>query len=56
MVAAVLAVLAGLVLALLITALLDHRDVEPIGYAIYGAGALIAAGTAVVLWGKAIDR
>lgn len=55
-VSAVLAIAAGLVLAALITAVVQGRDVEPIGVVLYGIAALIAAGVAVVLWAKAIDR
>jgi drug/metabolite transporter (DMT)-like permease len=55
-VSALLAVVAGLVLALLVTAVADGRDISFAGYAVYILGTLIAGGTAIALWSKALKR
>ncbi|MFL5846671.1 MAG: hypothetical protein ACJ762_18465 [Solirubrobacteraceae bacterium] len=55
-VSALLALVAGLLMALVVTAVTDGRDVEIVGYVLYVGGALIAAGTAAVLWSKTLKR
>ena len=55
-VSAVLAVVSGVVIAGLIVALTGNDDLNMGWFAVFALGALVAAGAAVVLWAKAIDR
>jgi hypothetical protein len=55
-VSGLLAIVAGLVLAGLVTALLDGRDIRVVWFVVFAVGALAAAGAAVVLWAKALTR
>ena len=51
-VAAVLAVLSGVVISGLIVALTGEDDSDMLWFAVFRAAALLAAGTAVVLWAR----
>ena len=55
-VSAVLAVASGVVIAGLIVALTGEGEVKLGWFVVFALGALVAAGAAVVLWAKAIDR
>jgi hypothetical protein len=55
-VSALLAIVAGLVIAGLVTAVVDDRDIHVVWFVVFAVGALIAAGASVVLWAKALTR
>ena len=55
-VSALLAIVAGLVLAMLLTAVIEDREIRVVWFVVFAVGALAAAGTSVVLWGKAVRR
>lgn len=43
-------------MAALITAVIDDREIRPLGFTAFAVGALIAAVTALVLWNKSLRR
>ncbi|MEO6496159.1 MAG: hypothetical protein ABIO51_01620 [Solirubrobacteraceae bacterium] len=55
-VSALLAIVAGLVLAMLLTAVIEDREIRVVWFVVFAIGALTAAGTSVVLWGKTVRR
>jgi hypothetical protein len=55
-VSALLAIVAGLVLALLIVALTDDREIKVVGFTAFAVGAVVALVTSVILWSKTVDR
>lgn len=55
-VAAVLAIGSGFVIAGLITVILDDRRINWGWWAVFAAGALVIAGVALTLWSQAGDR
>ena len=55
-VSALLAIVAGLVLAMLLTAVIEGREIRIVWFVVFAVGALVAAGTSVVLWGKTVRR
>ncbi len=55
-VSALLAIVAGLVLAMLLTAVIEDREIRVVWFVVFAVGALVAAGTSVVLWGKTVRR
>lgn len=55
-ISALLAILSGLVLAALITAVIDDREIKALGFTAFAVGALIAAVTALVLWSRSLRK
>jgi hypothetical protein len=55
-VAALLAVVSGVVIAGLVVAVTGDNDVDAVWFAVFAVGALVAVGAAVVLWAKAAGR
>lgn len=55
-VSALLAIVSGLVFAMLITTLLDDRDIQVVGFTAFALGGVLAAVVSVVLWSRTIDR
>ena len=41
---------------MLITAVVDDREIKALGFTAFAVGALIAAVTAIVLWGKSLRK
>jgi len=55
-VSALLAILSGFVIAGLVVLLTDGREFKVVWFAIFAAGAVVAAGAALVLWARANER
>jgi hypothetical protein len=55
-VSALLAIVAGLVFAMVITTLLDGRDIKVVGFVAVAVGAVLAAVLSLILWSKTLDR
>jgi uncharacterized membrane protein YccC len=52
----VLAIVAGLVFAMVITTLLDGRDIKVVGFVAVAVGAVLAAVLSLILWSKTLNR
>jgi hypothetical protein len=55
-VSALLAILSGLVIAGLVTVLIDDREIRVVWFIVFAAGAILAAAAAILLWARAGDR
>lgn len=55
-VSAILAILSGVVIAGLVTVLVDDREIRVVWFVVFAAGALVAAAAALLLWARAGDR
>lgn len=55
-VSALLAIVAGLVFAMVITTLLDGRDIKVVGFVAVAVGAVLAAVLSLILWSKTLNR
>ena len=54
--AAVLAILSGLTIAALVTALGGEQQIHVVWFVVFAVAALLAAGAALVLWARTLDR